>query len=724
MDKRPLGFIGAVFFLTVLVLSRFGFEKSLYILPLFLIAVFLVFLKQKKLKFFAAVTASVLCASIIFYVADVNFRAKEEYFAGQNVTVEGVICERPYISNSKYYVIIKTDKINGDEVSAKVRVNTVSLPENATLYNTVKLKANLYKIDSLDDGAMRTLKSKNICLTGSCVDNSFEAFENDNKPFIYYILSYRYNLFDTIAELLPNDIGGFIAGITLGETSLISEEMSEKFRITGTSHILVVSGLHIAVWSGFLYKVLRMLFSRKISSFFSIIFLLFFMAFTGFTASVIRAGVMMIFNYVAIILLEKPDSLNTLGISALVLTAAQPFSIYNVGTVYSFASVLGILLMLEYIYVKIKDKILLIKPKILRKAVLYSVSLVLVSLSTQIFTFPVSVLYNMNFSFLSVVSNFFISSLGTLAMVSGGVGTIILSFFPNFILGKLSFGTSIIASRLIISIIDKLSEFDELYVNVTTFENYILLGLLAVVLLLITLSRMSPKRKTAVFASFLAPVLLISNLIPMVYRNTFVEFAVVDVGYGMCVTFSHGGETVMLACSGSYAAENKIADYLEFNNTNKIKALYLPVNQNMALVKKAKDIKDIFETESVITSSEYRFSDIAEKTVSADFVSSEYFLGKLKIDFYTKKNCSFALATVGNTRILINFYGRLNEEFLPQGCINPDVYVTMYANTYRTDFSATEEYIVSTNYKTTVPITAQNVHSTMNNSTYIKSIKV
>ena len=148
MDKRPLGFIGAVFFLTILVLSRLGFEKSVYVLPLFLLAVFLVFLKQKKLKFFAIITSSVLCASIIFGVSDGVFRKNEEYFSGKNVSVEGVVCERPYFNNEKQYLIIKTDKVNGEKVNMKIRVSTLNLPENIELYSKVNLKANLYKVDS------------------------------------------------------------------------------------------------------------------------------------------------------------------------------------------------------------------------------------------------------------------------------------------------------------------------------------------------------------------------------------------------------------------------------------------------------------------------------------------------------------------------------------------------------------------------------------------------
>lgn len=724
MTKRPLGTIGAVFFLTVLALSRFGYEISLYLVPIFLIAVFIIFLKRKKLVFFALISSSVLCACLIFFTADNTFRINEEYFSGENISVEGVICERPYTSNNKHYLVVKCSKINGEIASAKIRVSVSSLPESTSFYDKVSFNANLYKTDSYDDSVMRSFKSKNICLTGSVVEDTLKSHKNGEKPLMYNILSYRYSLFDTVLELLPNDMGGFIAGITIGEKSLISNSMLENFRVTGTSHILVVSGLHVSIWSGFLYWLLRKFFSKRVSSAASIVFLVVFMAFTGFTPSVMRAGFMMILNYFALIFNEKPDSLNTLGISALVLTAVSPFSIFNVGTVFSFASVFGILLMNEYVYPRIKGLIDKIKFTPLRKAVSYASSLILVSLSAQLFTFPVSVLYNIDFSLLSIAANFFISFLCSFTMVTGGLGMAMLNFSGNFIFGKLLFGTSIELSKLVLAVINKFSEFDDLYINVATRTNFLVIILIMLLLGVLLFLNMSVKKKTAVFSALLVPIILLSNAAQLFYCDNFVELAVIDVGHGMCVTLSYNCETVMLACGGGYGSADKTIDYLNNIGTRKIKSLYLPVNGNASLANNAKDIKDFFEIERVITSSEYKFGYICETCVSADYVSAEYFGGKAKIDFYTYKNCSFALVFVNGNRILIDFYGKLKEENLPQGCINPDVYVTMYQNTYKTDFSATGEYVVSTAYKTSVPASAEKVHSTFNDSTYIKSIKV
>lgn len=718
MEKRPLGFIGAMFFLTMVVLSRFGFEKSLYILPVFVIAVFLIFLKQKLIKFFAIITSSILCACIVFYVVDTEYKTKAEYFAGEQISVEGVLCERPYFDGENYVLLVETDKVNSSDVSMKVIAKSRTLPEKATLYNKVSFIAEFYKTESASN------KAKNIVLTGYCENYTLKAWENDSKPLNYYLLSYKYKLVDNIYNFVPNDVGAFIAGITFGEKDLLSKETAYKFNISGTSHLLVVSGLHTAIWSGAVYLFLQTFLSEKKSSLMSIIFLVVYMAFTGFTPSVVRAGVMMILNYLGKIFGERPDALNTTGIAALVLTIINPFSVYNVGTVFSFASVLGILLMNEYVYPSVSKRLNYIKYNFLRKIISFVVSTILVALSAQIFTFPVSVLYNVRFSFISIIGNFLVSVFTTIAMVSGGVGGIFLLFAPDFILTKLVFGTSIIFSRIILHITEKLSVLDEFYINVTTIENYILLIFAGIILFLLVFTHFSRKKKIAVFSLLLIPCFFISNFIPVVYRNVYVEFAVLDVGQGLCVTFTNNGETVMLGCgTDNYYPLNHVYNYLELRKVDKIKALYLPVDQKTRLVTCARKISEDYEVESAVTSSEYKFSFVCDNVTSADKVTADYFQGKLKIDYYTYKDNSFALATIGDTRILINFYGSLNKENLPHSCINPDIYVTMNADSYKTDFSATKEYILSAFFEEHIPKSAENIHITRYDSDYIKAIK-
>lgn len=722
MDKRPLGFMGAVFFIIAIILSKFGFDKAVYILPVFLLAVFFVLFKRHNIKFFALIVSAVFCAVSIFYVADTDFRTKEECFRGEEAYIQGVICEIPYSSQTKNYYVIKTDSVNGQEVHLKIKVWNVKRIGTEKLYDNVKLKANLTASDDMGDYGENIYRPHKITHTGACIDGTLKIAENENKPFMYYIMSYRHNLFESVEELLPNDIGGLIAGITIGEKELLSSETLEQFRITGTSHILVVSGMHVAILSGFFYFVLKRFLNVKISCVCSILFILLFMTFTGFTPSVMRSGIMIILSYIAKLFDEKQDSFNSLGLSALILICIKPFSVYNVGTVFSYASVYGILLMNRFVLPYVKNFMFKIKFRILRKILLGAVSLILVSLSAQLFTFPISVLYNIEFSFISVVGNFFVSLLCNAVMITGAVGMVLLNVIPNFLLSKVFFGTSIIFSRIVLSIVSKIAEFEQFYKNVTNIQNFVFLFLLAVTLFFIICAKLPPKRKTALFSLLMVPIFLISNFTSTLINTYFVKFSVIDVGYGLCVTAAYSGEAVMFACGGD--SEDKIIDYLSFSGVKSIKSLFLPLGKSMMQIDQAYNVGRKFDIESIITPAGYDFSKTGKKSVSADYASCEYWDGLMTVDFYTRNNCSFAFVRIADTRILISFYGKIRDEFLPHHCQNPDIYVTMYQNTFKTDFSGTKEYVISNSYEASVPASAKNIHATYNDSTYTKFIRV
>jgi competence protein ComEC len=73
-------------------------------------------------------------------------------------------------------------------------------------------------------------------------------------------------------------------------------------------------------------------------------FVLFFMTITGFTASCVRAGIMMLLLLAGELFSRKADSLNSLGLAAMALTLLSPLSAGQLGLELSFGATLGIVL--------------------------------------------------------------------------------------------------------------------------------------------------------------------------------------------------------------------------------------------------------------------------------------------------------------------------------------------------------------------------------------------
>ena len=142
------------------------------------------------------------------------------------------------------------------------------------------------------------------------------------------------------------------AAMTLGQRQLISPELREAFNVSGGSHVLALSGLHLSI----LFMVLALVFRfrpnmRRLSSsrrIFSVVVMLVaiwsFVVLVGMSASVVRSAFMLSVFCLMQLLGRWSVSLNVLAFSAACLLCVNPQSLFDVGFQLSFASVASILL--------------------------------------------------------------------------------------------------------------------------------------------------------------------------------------------------------------------------------------------------------------------------------------------------------------------------------------------------------------------------------------------
>ena len=131
--------------------------------------------------------------------------------------------------------------------------------------------------------------------------------------------------------------------------------------------------------------------------------MLFFMALCGFTASVLRAGLMYGIYMLSRIFLKKRDGLNSLSIAVNIMLISNPFLIWNIGFLLSASATFGIIVILpkmeEYI-----DKC------VLNAIFNFFLKTSSVTLSALITTMPISVYYYGELSLVSILTNIFIST--------------------------------------------------------------------------------------------------------------------------------------------------------------------------------------------------------------------------------------------------------------------------------------------------------------------------
>jgi competence protein ComEC len=150
----------------------------------------------------------------------------------------------------------------------------------------------------------------------------------------------------SLGPVFDRDVRGPLAALLLGRTSDLDHGMVARYRRGGLYHLLVVSGLHVALASGLVMLVLRSLRTRgkpRDAVFLAALF--FFVLLGGGNPPAVRAGVVFGVHRGAR-LLERPiPNLQAIGLSALILFGAAPAEIYSIGTVLTFTAVCGIALL-------------------------------------------------------------------------------------------------------------------------------------------------------------------------------------------------------------------------------------------------------------------------------------------------------------------------------------------------------------------------------------------
>ena len=203
-------------------------------------------------------------------------------------------------------------------------------------------------------------------------------------------LLYRTKLLSVYETLnLQPDEKAILSGLIFGYKQELSPELKNSFSVTGASHVLSVSGLHVGIiymiTSFLLFPIGRNNNRIRIAKEFLIVLLLWCLAFiTELSPPVVRAVSMFTLASVAIAINRKASIFNTICVSAFIMLLYNPFYLFDVGFQLSYSAVIAIVLLQPHL-----QQILPLKNRILKSIW----SLLTVSVAAQLGTFPFVVYY-------------------------------------------------------------------------------------------------------------------------------------------------------------------------------------------------------------------------------------------------------------------------------------------------------------------------------------------
>lgn len=198
-----------------------------------------------------------------------------------------------------------------------------------------------------------------------------------------------------------------IAAMAMGDKSALNQETTEAYSISGTSHILAVSGLHI----GIIFQLIILLLGGKRRSKLTIILsttiVWAYVIFIGFPASAVRAATMLSIYSMVLLSLRPDPTLNTLALAYIIMVLVNPFNIFDIGFQMSFLAVGSILLFYPLFFCLLSSHSNIIRA---------IWGLFCVSLAAQIGTLPLIVFYFGRISCYSLITSFIAIPAATLIL--------------------------------------------------------------------------------------------------------------------------------------------------------------------------------------------------------------------------------------------------------------------------------------------------------------------
>jgi competence protein ComEC len=238
-----------------------------------------------------------------------------------------------------------------------------------------------------------------------------------------HFLCYRHTLLKRYQQLgTSHDQYAVLAAMTLGDKSAMPHELKEIYAVSGASHVLALSGLHL----GIIYFLLSLLILgqrlRIISLMLVISGIWAFVLLVGMQPSVVRAAVMISVFALLSLVNRSRMSLNALSLTAIILLLVSPDSIYDVGFQLSFMAMLAILTIQPLLEKLIPRKFLFNHP-----VVRWAWGVTTVSVAAQIGVAPLVAYYFGRFSTYFLLTNF-VAIPAVIAILWLALASLLLSF--------------------------------------------------------------------------------------------------------------------------------------------------------------------------------------------------------------------------------------------------------------------------------------------------------
>ena len=328
----------------------------------------------------------------------------------EDVLLTGVIASEPDIREEYTRVLLADAAADGEKLPTRVMLyiypdEAASLP--ALEYGqTISIASDIYlpsdRGNPHADSYTAHLWQLRAALAASGSAEDLSVTAPAGPSLMGTALRCRAYLQAVVDRIYSEETAPLVSALLLGDRSLLTDDITGAFRSAGLSHLLAISGLHIACLAWALDKLLRHLRCPEKLVFVLIsLFLAGYAALIGFPPSIVRAALMYIFSNVARLFSRPANGFTGLSMALAVLLLLNPLSLTDASLVLSFTSVAGLMALTRLL---IPKRLLYVRGP-LHTPVYWLTTALAASLAAQLGALPASIYFFDSLSTYSLLAN-------------------------------------------------------------------------------------------------------------------------------------------------------------------------------------------------------------------------------------------------------------------------------------------------------------------------------
>lgn len=441
---------------------------------------------------------------------------------GQSEEAEAVIEEILYQNTYGAEYLVRVERLGEENISGKAVLRL----ESASPFGVGDRICGEFLLESLQyeayhENAASDYFSKGAKFLLLCEDmQTLDLVQSGTHTLSSRLARLRAVTAFRISDTVGGEEGKLLAAILLGTKNNLSDATVRDFRLSGVSHLLALSGLHLMILVGLIDRLLYLLHASKRTRITVVLPLcLFYFLLTGCNYSLLRAMLMLGAVYFSFLLREDNDALTALFLSAATILCVTPYALFSLSFQMTMLATLGILA-----YAKFQAPIVKLFPKgkgrlrFVRWLARGTLLSLLITLTTTLCLLPVLWLTLGSYSLMTPLANLLLVPIAP-ALLFGAVLVLVLPFAP--------IGTVVAPIvRLVLYLSRFFASFDLMLTLRAAYVPYIMIPLIVLSALLLVLDL-----KQRYFLSLLPlalSVLAFATVIPIAHH---MDRGKLEVGY-------------------------------------------------------------------------------------------------------------------------------------------------------------------------------------------------